>query len=79
MYICDFLDQLLHPYKFYGRDMSGILSFTFASCELLKVTEGQIWMVGQVRKKLYLASGLPIENKLSQINGGQQPFFLVTY
>ena len=25
--------QLLHPYKFYGRDMSGILFFIFASCE----------------------------------------------
>ena len=32
---CDFLDQLLHPYKFYGRDMSGILFFIFASCEPL--------------------------------------------
>ena len=30
-----FLDQLLHPYKFYGRDMSGILFFIFASCEPL--------------------------------------------
>ena len=34
-YICNFLDQLLHPYKFHGRDMSGILFFIFASCELL--------------------------------------------
>ena len=34
-YICNFLDQLLHPYKFYGRDMSGILFFIFASCEPL--------------------------------------------
>ena len=32
-YICNFLDQLLHRYKFYGRDMSGILFFIFASCE----------------------------------------------
>ena len=31
-----FLDQLLHPYKFYGRDMAGILFFIFASCESLK-------------------------------------------
>ena len=30
---CNSLDQLLHPYKFYGRDMSGILFFIFASCE----------------------------------------------
>ena len=30
-----FLDQLLHPYKFHGRDMSGILFFIFASCEPL--------------------------------------------
>ena len=35
-YICNFWDQLLHPYKFYGRDMSGILFFVFASCHPLK-------------------------------------------
>ena len=29
-YICNFLDQLLHPYKFNGRDMSGVLFFIFA-------------------------------------------------
>ena len=29
------LDQLIHPYKFHGRDMSGILFFIFASCEPL--------------------------------------------
>ena len=29
------LDQLLHPYKFNGRDISGILFF--ASCEPLKI------------------------------------------
>ena len=34
-YFCNFLDQLLHPYKFHGRDMSGILFFNFASCEPL--------------------------------------------
>ena len=34
-YICNFLDQLLHPYKFNGRDMSWILFFIFASCEPL--------------------------------------------
>ena len=28
IYICIVLDQLLHPYKFYDRDMSGIL-FSF--------------------------------------------------
>ena len=27
--------QLLHPYKFHGRNMSGILFFIFASCEPL--------------------------------------------
>ena len=32
---CNFLDQLLHPYKFHGRDMSGILFFIFASCHPL--------------------------------------------
>ena len=34
-----FLGQLLHPYKFYGRDMSGILFFIFASCEPLSQVE----------------------------------------
>ena len=29
------LDQLLHTYKFYGRDMPGILFFIFANCEPL--------------------------------------------
>ena len=37
MYICNFLDQLLHPYKFHGRDMSGILFFIFASREPVNV------------------------------------------
>ena len=36
--IWNVLDQLLHPYKFYGRDMSGILFSIFASCEPLKST-----------------------------------------
>ena len=31
-YLCNFLDQLLHPYKFHGRDMSGILFLIFARC-----------------------------------------------
>ena len=35
-YICNFLDQLLHPYKFHGGDMLGILFFIFASCEPLR-------------------------------------------
>ena len=35
-YNWDFLDLLLLPYKFYGRDMLGIYFFIFASCELLK-------------------------------------------
>ena len=34
-YVCNVLDQLLHPYKFYDRDMSGILFFIFASYEPL--------------------------------------------
>ena len=36
-YFCNFLDQLLHPYKFHGRDMSGILFFIFASCHPLRM------------------------------------------
>ena len=35
MYICNFLDQLFHPYKFYVCDTSGMLFFIFASCEPL--------------------------------------------
>ena len=30
---CNFLDQLLLPYKFYGRDMKVIYFFIYASCE----------------------------------------------
>ena len=33
--IASFLDQLLHLYKSYGRDMAGILFFIFARCEPL--------------------------------------------
>ena len=36
-YICIFLDQLLHPYNFDGRGMSGMLFFIFASCEPLSM------------------------------------------
>ena len=36
-YICNFLDQVLHPYKFHGRDMSGILFFISTSREPLKI------------------------------------------
>ena len=42
------LDQLLHPYKFYGRDMSGILFFYFC----------QMWAI-----KLFL-SPLPLSKHL---------------
>ena len=42
-YICNFFYQLLHPYKFHGRDMSGILFFIFASCEPLSVKEQLIY------------------------------------
>ena len=37
--ICNFLDQLLHPYTFHGRDMSGILFFIFTSWEPLIILE----------------------------------------
>ena len=37
-YSWNFLDQLLPPYKFHGRDMMGIYFFNFASCEpLIKI------------------------------------------
>ena len=42
-YNCIFLDQLLHPYKFHGRDMSGILFFIFASCEPLTLFSLSRW------------------------------------
>ena len=43
--IWNFLDQLPHPYKFYGRDMSGILFFIFASCEpLISTRKGHVQM-----------------------------------
>ena len=35
-YICNFLDQLLLPNKFHGRDLSEILFFIFATCEPLR-------------------------------------------
>ena len=43
----NFLDQLLHPYKFYGSDMSGILIFIFASCHPLndRIVLLQRWVV----------------------------------
>ena len=34
-YKWNFLDKLLLPYKFYGRDMKGKYFFIFASCDLL--------------------------------------------
>ena len=36
--VYNFWDQLLHPYKFYGRDMSWILFFIFASCHPLSLS-----------------------------------------
>ena len=46
-YIYNFLDQLLHPYKFHGRDMWGILFFIFASCEPLNFAhhDGIYWLL----------------------------------
>ena len=51
-YICNFLEQLLHPYKFHGRDMSGILFFIFASCHPLMSID--IRLVGN-RQSMLLA------------------------
>ena len=41
-YFCNFLDQLLHPYKFHDRDMSGILFFIFASCHPLNYSSAGV-------------------------------------
>ena len=44
--------QTAHPYKFYGRDMLGILFFIFASCEPLRFTLNISHVhVGQYKKK----------------------------
>ena len=37
-YFCNFLDELLHPYKFHGSEISGKLFFIFGSCELLNLS-----------------------------------------
>ena len=44
--ICNFLDQLLHPYKFNGRDMSGILFFILPVKVEMYVARGSL-MGGQ--------------------------------
>ena len=46
-YICNFLDQLLHPYKWYGSGMSGILFFIFATCEPLRPIIRFAWITGE--------------------------------
>ena len=43
----NFLDQLLLPSTFYGRDMWGMYFFIFASCEPLKVND-PIWPLGDL-------------------------------
>ena len=44
-YICHFLDQLLHPYKFYGRDLWQDSLFHFC----------QLWAVNIPKLKIYTA------------------------
>ena len=39
----NFLDQLLLPYKYCGRDMLGMYFFIFASCEQFKVKVKSKW------------------------------------
>ena len=43
-YNLNFLYQLLHPYKFHGREMSGILLFIFASCDPLIADEARCYL-----------------------------------
>ena len=52
-----FLDQLLHPYKFHGRDMSGILFFNFASCEPLNSKGLKFCIFSSRKTKFPYASG----------------------
>ena len=54
-----FLDQLLHPYKFYGRDTSGILFFIFASCEpLMLLCNEEIYLIVSVNLTLHLVGSI---------------------
>ena len=51
-----FLYQLLHPYKFYGRDMSGILFFIFASCHPLNLLLHYRCKSGQTNNQMHQTS-----------------------
>ena len=51
--ICNLSDQLLHPYKFHGRDMSGILFFIFASWNPLNWKEPKTTNRNQLSRYLH--------------------------
>ena len=51
-YICSFLDQLLHPYKFYGRDMLGILFFSF--CQLWAVNLAEYFFIHEHNRSFFV-------------------------
>ena len=82
-----FLDQLLHPYKFYGRDMSGILFLISASCEPLNQQDNyKCFIVGNIvswRHRLSLLTGaahrtLPLET-IANLTTGERRMVLTNY
>ena len=62
---------MLHPYKFYGRDMSGILFFIFASCHPLKAFswETDLWVTPGdfMVENAKLEREISIELKIDQV------------
>ena len=68
-YIYNFLDQLLHPYKFHGRDMSGILFFIFASCELLIALGVSLPYVGVTGVSSFLSTMLTLPFAVVYLRG----------
>ena len=72
-YICNFLDQLLHPCKFYGRNMSGILVFIFASCEPLNEQLAHSKCVHSNKMHLFLTFSCSIRQRSDYIIGFVTP------
>ena len=68
------MDQLLHPYKFYGRDMSGILFFIFASCEPLKLNDSgtELFLIASPRNVNAMSNlGLEIDGSVIEDCNGR--------
>ena len=65
-YICNFLDQLLHPYKFCRRDRSGILFFIFC----------QLWAVKMKLLMLITSSPIGRNRHMSISHRRDKPFIM---